>query len=176
MSRRTERLSSMIRQELAMMILHELSDPRITGLPTITRVEVLEDLSNADVFITSMGTPGQQSATLNALKHSAGSMRAKLTKMLSIRTTPFLRFHHDDRLQREMEVLALLDLANREREEREARAAASSAEAKAGDAEQPAGQAVEQSTEHSVEQLTERSAEQSTGPSADPSSEPSPEN
>jgi ribosome-binding factor A len=111
----------MIRQELAMMILHELYDPRITGLPTITRVEVAEDLSNADVFITSMGTPGQQSATLNALKHSAGGMRAKLTKMLSIRTVPFLRFHYDERLKKEMEVLALLDLANKEREEREAK-------------------------------------------------------
>jgi ribosome-binding factor A len=135
MSRRTERLSSMIRQELAMMILHELNDPRITGLPTITRVEVAEDLSNADVFITSMGTPGQQSATLNALKHSAGGMRAKLTKMLSIRTVPFLRFHYDDRLKREMEVLALLDLANREREEREARAQQKTDEPVTSDAE-----------------------------------------
>jgi len=125
----------MIRHELAMMILHELSDPRITGLPTITRVEVLEDLSNADVFITSMGTPGQQSATLNALKHSAGSMRAKLTKMLSIRQTPFLRFHYDDRLKRELEVLALLDKANREREEREGRTPDQSAEAEGSDAE-----------------------------------------
>jgi ribosome-binding factor A len=130
----------MIRQELAMMILHDLSDPRITGFPTITRVEVLEDLSNADVYITSMGTPGQQSATLNALKHSAGSMRAKLTKMLSIRQTPFLRFHYDDRLKRELEVLALLDKANREREEREARTKEQSAEAESGDSATREGQ------------------------------------
>jgi ribosome-binding factor A len=127
----------MIRHELGMMILHELSDPRLTGFPSITRVEVAEDLSNADVYITSMGTPGQQSATLNALKHAAGGMRAKLTKMLSIRTVPFLRFHTDERLKKEMEVLALLDLANREREEREARTQEHSAEAETGAVEQP---------------------------------------
>src|SRR5437764_11483363 len=83
-SRRTERLSSLIQQELALMILRELNDPRLTGLPSITRVKVSDDLSYADVYVTSMGTPGQQSAALHALQHSAGMLRTKLTKILSI--------------------------------------------------------------------------------------------
>src|SRR3712207_8699653 len=53
------------------------NDPRITGMPSITRVKVSEDLSVADVYLTIMGTPGQQSATLNAIKHSGGMMRTK---------------------------------------------------------------------------------------------------
>ena len=114
MSRRTERLASTIRQELAQIILRELSDPRLTGLPSITRVKVSEDLSMADVYITSMGTPGQQNAALNALKHSAGMMRAKLTKSLSIRQVPFLRFHIDEQLKKELEILDLIDQASRE--------------------------------------------------------------
>ncbi|HEY8749043.1 MAG TPA: 30S ribosome-binding factor RbfA [Tepidisphaeraceae bacterium] len=121
MSRRTERLSSFIQQELALIIMRELSDPRLTGLPTITRVSVSEDLSMADIYVTSMGTPGQQAAALNALKHSAGMMRTKLTKMLSIRQVPFLRFHPDEQLKKEMAVLELIDKAKRESEEREQR-------------------------------------------------------
>src|ERR1043166_433996 len=96
MSRRTERLASTIQQELAMIILRELNDPRLTGMPSITRVKVSDDLSIADVYITVMGTPGQQNAALNALKHSAGMMRTKLTKSLTLRVAPFIKFHLDE--------------------------------------------------------------------------------
>src|SRR6266404_2872649 len=108
MSRRTERLASTIQKELAMIILHELNDPRLTGMPSITRVKVTDDLSIADVFVTIMGTPGQQTAALNALKHSAGMMRTKLTKSLTLRVAPFIKFHMDEDLKKELEVLDLL--------------------------------------------------------------------
>jgi len=49
-------------------------------MPSVTRVKVSADLSIADVYVTIMGTPGQQNAALNALRHSAGMMRTKLTK------------------------------------------------------------------------------------------------
>ena len=108
MSRRTERLASVIRRELADIILRELNDARLTGLPTITRVRVSEDLSIADVYITVMGTPGKQTAALNALRHSAGLMRTRLTHSLSMRTTPFLKFHLDEILKKELEMMDLL--------------------------------------------------------------------
>jgi ribosome-binding factor A len=125
MSRRTERLGSTIRDELAEIILHELDDPRLQGLPSITRVEVSEDLSVANVFVTIMGTPGQQTAALNALRHSAGMMRSKLTRAMSIRQTPFLKFKLDDRLRKEIEMLELLYRISRETAEADARRAES---------------------------------------------------
>jgi ribosome-binding factor A len=108
MSRRTERLSSTIRQELALIILRELNDPRLTGMPSITRVKVSDDISIADIYVTSMGTAGQQTAALNALRHSAGMMRSKLTRALSIRQVPLLRFHIDEQLKKEMELLEVI--------------------------------------------------------------------
>ncbi len=117
MSRRTERLGSIIRQELMAIIQRELHDPRLMGLPSITRVKVAEDLSVADVFVTIMGTPGQQTAALNALKHSAGMMRTRLMKSLSIRTTPFLKFQIDEDLKKELEMMELLDRVARENAE-----------------------------------------------------------
>lgn len=116
MSRRTERLASIIRAELMNVIMRELNDPRLRGLPSITRVKVAEDLSVADVFVSIMGTPGQQTAALNALKHSAGMMRTRLTKALTIRQTPYLRFQLDERLKKELEVLNLLEQISRERD------------------------------------------------------------
>jgi ribosome-binding factor A len=112
-------LGSTIQRELAEMIMRDLQDPRLTGLPSITRVKVSQDLSIADVYITVMGTEGQQTAALNALKHSAGMMRAKLTKALTLRQAPFIKFHIDENLKKEIAVLDLIRKANEERAERE---------------------------------------------------------
>jgi len=117
MSRRTERLGSTIHQEIATMILRDLADPRVLPLTSVTRVRVSEDLSIADVYITVMGTPGQQTAALNALKHSAGMMRTRLTKDLSLRQAPFLKFHLDEDLKKELEMMELLDQVARENAE-----------------------------------------------------------
>ena len=119
MSRRTERVGSTIRQELAMMMLHELNDPRLKGMPSITRVKVSEDLSNADVYITVMGTESQQQTVLAALRHSAGMMRSKLTKAMSMRTIPYLKFHLDENLKKEMAVLDLLRKVSEENAQRD---------------------------------------------------------
>jgi ribosome-binding factor A len=124
MSRRTERLASTIQQELAMIIMRELSDPRLTGMPSITRVKVSDDLSIADVYMTIMGSAGQQTAALNALKHSAGMMRSKLTKLLSLRAAPFLKFHIDENLKKELAVLDLLRKVQEETAEADGRRAA----------------------------------------------------
>src|SRR5690348_17709039 len=122
MSRRTERLASTIQQELATIIMRELHDPRLehTIMPSITRVKVSEDLSIADVFVTIMGTPGQQTAALNALKHSAGMMRTRLTKALTIRVAPYIKFHIDEQLKKELNVLSLLEKVTKEDAERQA--------------------------------------------------------
>ncbi|MDB5328967.1 MAG: ribosome-binding factor [Phycisphaerales bacterium] len=117
MSRRTERLSSTIQQELAQIILHELQDPRLQGFPSITRVKVSSDLSIADVYVTVMGTPGAQNAALNALRHSAGLMRTRLTKSLTMRQAPFIKFHLDEGAKKEIEILDLIRKASEENAE-----------------------------------------------------------
>jgi ribosome-binding factor A len=114
MSRRTERLASTIQQELAQIILHELQDPRLQGFPSITRVKVSPDLAIADVYVTVMGTPGAQNAALNALRHSAGLMRTRLTKALTMRTAPFIKFHLDESAKKEIEILDLIRKASEE--------------------------------------------------------------
>ena len=117
MSRRTEMLASTIQQELAQIIMRDLSDPRLTGMPSITRVKVSPDLSIADVYVTIMGTEGQQTAALNALKHSAGLMRTKLTKALTLRVAPYIKFHLDEQLRKELDLLNVLHKVHQENEE-----------------------------------------------------------
>lgn len=104
-----------------MIIMRELDDPRLTGLPSITRVKVSEDLSIADIYVTVMGTEGKQTAALNALKHSAGMMRSRLAEMMELRQVPYLKFHIDENLKKEREVLDLLRKVEEERQANEAK-------------------------------------------------------
>src|SRR5947208_11028233 len=124
MSRRTEMLGSTIQRELAEIIMRELNDPRLTGLPSITRVKVSPDLSIADVYVTVMGTKGQESAALMALRHSAGLMRTLLTRQLTLKQAPFLKFHIDENLKKELEMMELLKKVAEETAEADRRRAA----------------------------------------------------
>jgi ribosome-binding factor A len=157
-------LASTIQRELAAMILRDLQDPRITGLPSITRVRVSPDLSEADVYMTIMGTPGQQSAALNALRHSAGMMRSKLTKALTLRVAPYLKFHMDENLKKELAVLDLLRKVSEENAELDRRRAAE-AEAVRGDGEtgdEPQGQAGEDQQQGQAESNVAAAASQAS--------------
>jgi ribosome-binding factor A len=107
-------IGSTLQHELMSIIMRQLNDPRLETLPSITRVKVASDLSSADVFVTIMGTEGKQTAALNALKSSAGLMRQKLKKSLPMRTIPMLKFHIDEALKRELNVLELIDKAVKE--------------------------------------------------------------
>ena len=128
-----------------MIMLRQLNDPRLTGMPSITRVKVSDDLSIADVYITVMGTPGQQTAALNALKHSAGMMRVLLTKKMTLRIAPFLKFHIDEDLKKELALQELLqkvadenaEIDRRRAAEAQAAAAAPEPPAQLPDSQQP---------------------------------------
>ena len=64
MSRRTETLGSTIQKELAQIIMHELHDPASHGPAQHHPRKRQPGFSVADVYVTIMGTPGQQSAAL----------------------------------------------------------------------------------------------------------------
>ena len=120
------------------MIQRELADPRIPAITSVTRVKVAEDLSVADVYVSMMASEGQQSAALNALRSSAGIMRTRLTRALSTRTTPFIKFHIDDKLKKELAVLDLLDQVAKENAEIDRKRAAEAADGDAAGADEGA--------------------------------------
>ncbi|MGC4033310.1 MAG: 30S ribosome-binding factor RbfA [Tepidisphaeraceae bacterium] len=111
-------IGSTLQQELMQIIMRQLNDPRLEGMPpSITRVKVATDLSTADVYVTIMGSEGKQNAALHALRSSASMMREKLRKSLPMRTIPMLKFHIDEALKKELTVLELIDKAVKEENE-----------------------------------------------------------
>jgi len=121
MSRRTQRVANLIRETVGEVLLRQLSDPRIDPARTsITRVEIPEDLLTARVFISVIGTEGQQSRTIRALQHAAGHVQELMMKRISLRHTPLLSFELDESFKKTLQTFELIDQAMDEIHQREA--------------------------------------------------------
>jgi ribosome-binding factor A len=108
MSRRTERLNDLIREELSDLLLREVRDPRLGGLISVTHVEVAPDLSTARVSVSVMADAEAQQAALKGLVAAGGFLHRELKKRLEIRRVPILAFRLDTSIERGAEVLSLL--------------------------------------------------------------------
>lgn len=96
--RRPERVGDLIRQEIAVMLLHgELKDSRI-GFVTITRVEMTPDLKEARVYFSQMGSDKEKKKSCEGLNRAGGYVRRKLAGMLDLRHIPTITFHYDETL------------------------------------------------------------------------------
>ncbi len=123
MSRRTERLSSLIQRIIAGEIQRGLGDPRIAPLTSITRVEISADLSSAKIFVSVFGEDAAGRSTIRALASAAGHLRAVLADEISIRTVPRLTFKLDESLKRGFEVTQMIEREMAELNARDERAA-----------------------------------------------------
>jgi ribosome-binding factor A len=121
MSRRTERIGSLIRDTLGMLLLTKISDPRIDpALTSITRVEVPADLLTAKVFISVMGSEADQRKTVRALQHAAGHIQELMMREIELRNTPRLSFELDVVYKKTLQTLALIQQASEELRQKEA--------------------------------------------------------
>jgi ribosome-binding factor A len=71
---RTNRIGEMVQRELAQLIQHEVSDPRV-GLVTVSHVDVTSDLKYAKVYVTRLTTVESQEEIdqcLQGLNRAAG--------------------------------------------------------------------------------------------------------
>jgi ribosome-binding factor A len=108
---RSRRIAEQIQRELSEIIRLDLKDPRVTGIITITDVEVTQDHAHAKVFFTELGDSARAKETENALQHAAGFLRSELAHRLKLRTVPQLKFEYDASVERGMRLTRLIDEA-----------------------------------------------------------------
>ncbi|ADU28274.1 30S ribosome-binding factor RbfA [Ethanoligenens harbinense] len=102
---RLDRLTEDIKRELS-DIVRGLKDPRISGLVSIVRVDVSNDLSYAKVYVSAVG--GDTAQAVEGLKSAAGFARKTLSARLHVRKTPELRFVADDSMEHSAHIAHLL--------------------------------------------------------------------
>ena len=109
MSRRSERVSELLRHELGQLIVRDLKDPRLSGIVSITVVETTNDLKKARVSVSVMGSPEVQEAAMRGIASASGYMRHELGKRLALRHVPDLSFVLDHSLDQAEYMYRLLD-------------------------------------------------------------------
>lgn len=107
-NRRPDRLAEAIREEVASFLGEKVKDPRITGLVTVTAVEVTRDLRTAKVYVSLLGPEADRERTFEGLHSLAGHLRARLGKLLGLRSAPEIFFRHDESVARAARIETLL--------------------------------------------------------------------
>ena len=78
---RLGRIDEQYRKELSQIIGYELKNPNVTGLISVTKVKVTNDLKYAKVYVSILNSKNIKD-TLAGLKKSAGFVRSELAKEL----------------------------------------------------------------------------------------------
>ncbi len=109
---RANRVADFIRSELADIVRTQMRDPRVS-LVTVTDARVSRDLGVADIYVASVDAADApaQAALVDALSGAAGFLRSMLAQRHAMRTTPRLRFHYDELIDRGPRLEALIDKA-----------------------------------------------------------------
>ncbi|MBI4116099.1 MAG: 30S ribosome-binding factor RbfA [Candidatus Omnitrophica bacterium] len=107
MSRRTDKVASLIHIKLGELVTTKLKDPRI-GFVTITRVAVTPDLKEARVYYSVLGQEKEKSDAGRGLEHAAGFMQHEIADDLKLRFTPKLTFHLDESLEESLKIQKIL--------------------------------------------------------------------
>lgn len=109
-SRRQEKMSRLVKEAVSEVIQNRLSDPRIEGFISVTRVTMPADLRTAEVFISILGkTEAAQRKTFKAIEHAGSRIQSLVAGKLRTKFCPVLHFHHDEELKKSMETIRLIE-------------------------------------------------------------------
>lgn len=103
MSRRISQIESTLKRAIAQVLQRQISDPRITGMVSITEIKVSPDLHEAYVYVSVLPEK-HQTKTLNGLRHAARHIHALTCKLVALRTVPHFDFRLDESLKRQAAV------------------------------------------------------------------------
>ena len=112
MSRRTERLNKVIKQEISDLLEREIDDPRLNNLISVTEVSISPDFKNAKVFVSVLGNEKDKTDMLTGFNAASGFLRRKLSSRLRLKRAPHVSFHCDDSIERGARVSNLFEQVN----------------------------------------------------------------
>ena len=109
-TRRQEKVARVVKEAVSDAISNHLSDPRIEGLVSVTRVDMAPDLRNAEVYISILGKDNAaQNKTFSAITHAASRIQSLLAHRMHSKFCPVLHFRKDVNFKKTLETLELID-------------------------------------------------------------------
>ena len=105
---RMRRVDAAVRHVIGDAVAQDLKDPRV-GFVTVTDVKTSADLRHARVYVSILGSPAEQEASLEGLRSAHGFLQGRIASELHLKNTPELRFILDDTAEKAFRVEALLE-------------------------------------------------------------------
>lgn len=96
MTHRLDKVASLIKEELSLIFLHKVQDPKLS-LITVTNVKVSPDLRHTKIYL-SVFDKEKRELVLERVNELKGLIRSQLAGRIQIRYVPELHFFIDDTL------------------------------------------------------------------------------
>jgi ribosome-binding factor A len=117
---RLNRIRSMMKDELAVLVNRELKDPRVPSI-TITDVQITRDVKLATVYFSILSIndaksdPELTQIAMKGLNSAKGYLKRQLSHLMNLRMMPELTFKEDKGLENTLRVAEILKQLNDEK-------------------------------------------------------------
>jgi ribosome-binding factor A len=106
--KRADKVSEAIKREVSVLLTQEVKDPGI-HFTTVTAVETADDLRNATIFVSVMGSEEDRRESLAGLERAKGFLRSEIGRRLQLRYAPQIHFRLDKSLDHAFKIKGILD-------------------------------------------------------------------
>ncbi|MCF6463294.1 30S ribosome-binding factor RbfA [Clostridium sp. Cult1] len=113
-NKRINRISEEIRKVVSELITREIKDPRVNLMTSVTKVQVTNDLSYANIYVSVLGDKEVKEDTLKGLKSAKGFIRKEIGNRIDLRHAPEPVFHLDESIEHSLYISKLIEKVNRE--------------------------------------------------------------
>lgn len=110
---RVDRIRKALIKEISDIIQRHVKDPRISGIVSVTDIDLSSDYKYAKVYVSVYGTEEQKEQTMESLQDCSPYIRSEVGKRIRLRHTPELEFRIDDSLERGTRITDLIDKISR---------------------------------------------------------------
>jgi ribosome-binding factor A len=114
-TRRQEKVARVVKRAVSDAIAQDLSDPRIAGIVSVTRVEMAPDLRNAEVYLSIYAEKkNAEQRTFDAISSARRLIQARVADEVQSKFCPVLHLHLDDQFKKTLDLMNLIDQAAEE--------------------------------------------------------------
>ncbi len=114
-TRRQEKVARVVKEAVSDAITNHLSDPRIQGFVSVTKIDMAPDLRSADVYLSFFGSDEKtQQKTFIAINHAKNRIQSLVAAKLKSKFCPTLKFHSDQSLKKTLETMNIIEQAARQ--------------------------------------------------------------
>jgi ribosome-binding factor A len=103
-----ERLAGQLQKEIGLVIAHEVRDPRIPSLVTVTHVKLAQDIRNATVYVSILGDRSEKEEAITGLNKAAAFIQRVVAGRITVKHFPKICFKLDNSIEQGQHINDLL--------------------------------------------------------------------